>query len=153
MVKYWTRERHRYIVILIPFPALRTKETNARSGEHPESTPGKQFQAAAGSSLQDYTDKHRFSQGELLSSVFHPPHRLLLPIFHRLDAISRRESLVGSARDEFDRVVADDCQGFEGRVNRYGYGVAVLIAIEFPSDKFKNIYDLFVEILPLDERF
>ena len=66
MVKYWTRERHRYIVILIPFPALRTKETNARSVDHPESTPGKQFEAAAGSSLQDYTDKHWFSQGELL---------------------------------------------------------------------------------------
>lgn len=68
MVKYWTRERHRYIVILIPFPALRTKETNAGAADHPESAPGKQFEAVTGSSLQDYTDEHRFSQGELTSS-------------------------------------------------------------------------------------
>lgn len=103
MVKYWTRERHRYIVILIPFPALRTKATNARSVDHPESTPGKQFEAAAGSSLQDYTDKHRFSQGELLYSIFHrlslhPFTWALLLIFHRLIALTDVEAWLQACR-------------------------------------------------------
>ncbi|XP_031368850.1 carbonic anhydrase-related protein 10-like isoform X2 [Apis dorsata] len=44
------------------YRALRTKETNARAADHPESAPGKQFEAVTGSSLQDYTDEHRFSQ-------------------------------------------------------------------------------------------
>lgn len=92
MVKYWTRERHRYIVILIPFPALRTKETNAGASDHPEGAPGKQFEAVTGSSLQDYTDEHRFSQGEFTSSSsssYSCSSRVI--IFHRLNAICRSE--------------------------------------------------------------
>lgn len=88
MVKYWTRERHRYIVILIPFPALRTKETNAGASDHPEGAPGKQFEAVTGSSLQDYTDEHRFSQGEFTSSSYSCSRVI---IFHRLNAICRSE--------------------------------------------------------------